>query len=168
VASPGFFSGAAQERAIWGSKALILPLYTRIREDEVLNNALRQRIHSYIKEKPGVNFNTIKRELGLNTGALLYHLQVLKREELVKEITDGPYKRFYPAGYHTVEDDTMATSNRVLKAVMEHPGATQRELATITGLSPQALSYHLRNLYYDRKITKSRKGKVVRYFPREN
>ncbi|HDD59985.1 hypothetical protein B6U83_00960 [Thermoplasmatales archaeon ex4484_36] len=67
-----------------------------------------------------------------------------------------------------MEDDTMATSRKVLKAVYEHPGATQRELAQITGLSPQALSYHLRNLYYERKIVKSRKGRVVRYYPREN
>ena len=165
---PGFFSGAAQERAVWGSKALLLPLYSRLKEDEILSNELRQRIHEFIKEKPGVNFSTIKKELNLNTGALLYHLSVLKREELVKEETDGPYKRFYPAGYHPVEDDTMATSRKVLRAVHEHPGATQRELAQITGLSPQALSYHLRNLYYERKIVKSRKGRVVRYYPREN
>jgi DNA-binding transcriptional ArsR family regulator len=53
----------------------------------------------------------------------------------------------------------------VLIAIEEHPGASQRKLSEMTGLTPQALSYHLRSLYYDGLVTKKRKGRSVKYYP---
>jgi predicted transcriptional regulator len=150
---------------IWKTSGLAVPLFTRLRDEDVLDHETRQRIYSYVKENPGENLDFIRKELGLNTGSMVYHLRVLTREEYLKVVPDGPYRRLYPFGFRMYGEEIHAPRVKVLAAVRENPGSSQRKLSELTGLSPQALSYHLRNLYYEGFVTKKRKGRSVRYYP---
>lgn len=99
---------------------------------------------------------------------MVYHLRVLTREEYLKVVPDGPYRRLYPCGFDTDREEAMSPRSRVFVAIFENPGSNQRDLSSRTGLSPQALSYHLRSLYHEGKVTKKRTGRIVKYYPIED
>ena len=73
-----------------------LPLYTRLKKEEVLDQFTRGRIYEHIRNYPGDHYNSIKQKLKLNNGAVAYHLRTLERENLIKSKRDGIFKLFYP------------------------------------------------------------------------
>ena len=79
----------------------LLPLYSKIRREEVLDQYTRGKIHGYIIANPGEHYNSLKAQLRLKNGTLAYHLRVLEREGYVKSVRDGPFKRFYPQSWKT-------------------------------------------------------------------
>jgi len=141
-----------------------LPLYTRVKKDNVLEHFVRGRIFGYIEANPGVHYTAIMGALGLSNGVLAYHLQVLERESLVKSRNEGMYKHFYPTGA-TISQDLkgpyygyLDESNRIkardlsrfqhelLNLVRQKEGVTQKEVAQSLGKSKQLISYHTRKL----------------------
>ncbi len=63
-------------------------------------NDKRQTIFQYIQSNPGSHFNAIKKALGLKTGVLQYHLNVLLEKGMVKSQNEGNRKQFFPKGYN--------------------------------------------------------------------
>jgi parallel beta-helix repeat protein len=127
---------------------LMIPLYTRIKKDQVLNHYLRGRINGYIEANPGEHYNAIKYALNINNGALTYHLRVLERENVIVSKRDGMYKRFYPKSanipknYRRLSD----VQKRIVKTINEFEGITQTEIANKLDISPQVVNYHVKIL----------------------
>jgi parallel beta-helix repeat protein len=127
---------------------LMIPLYTRIKKDQVLNHYLRGRINGYIEANPGEHYNAIKYALNINNGALTYHLRVLERENVIVSKRDGMYKRFYPKNvkipknYRRLSD----VQKRIVKTINEFEGITQTEIANKLDISPQVVNYHVKIL----------------------
>jgi WD40 repeat protein/DNA-binding transcriptional ArsR family regulator len=139
--------------------SLILPLYTRIKKAEVLNNEIRGMIRGYIIANPGDNYNSIKKALGLNNGSLAYHLKVLERAELIKSRQDGMFKRFYPAGMripHENGGEISEIQRVLLLEIAGSPGISQKEIAALLGLSKGVVNYHVKILR-DKKMLKIEK-----------
>lgn len=126
--------------------APLVALYARVRPSEALSHATRERIHSLVRERPGVGYAELMRETGLGAGVLVHHLRVLERARLVVSRRHGLSRRLYPAG-HPEEDEPQGTraQERVLRELRE-ASLTQRELGDRLRLSQQGVSYHLRNL----------------------
>jgi parallel beta-helix repeat protein len=126
----------------------MIPLYTRIKKDQVLNHYLRGRINGYIEANPGEHYNAIKYALNINNGALTYHLRVLERENVIVSKRDGMYKRFYPKSanipknYRRLSD----VQKRIVKTINEFEGITQTEIANKLDISPQVVNYHVKIL----------------------
>jgi WD40 repeat protein len=141
---------------------LILPLYTRLKKEEVLDNEIRGMIRGYIIANPGDNYNSIKRALGLNNGALAYHLKVLERAKIIKSRQNGIYKRFYPASMNIpLENGTKISEIQrlVLLKISESPGINQKEIAKLLGLSKGVINYHIKILYSKKMINMEKKGR---------
>lgn len=155
------------ERVKLALLALLMPLFTRIRPDEVLGHDTRGRVYRYLLENPGDHFNRICRALGLGSGTVTYHLEVLEREGLVVSRTDRIYRRFYPRhtspppGSDTVPD----LRARIAAAVRDHPGMTQKELAGVIGVPQSTVSYQLAYLKEKGRLRAERHGRNVKYFP---
>lgn len=142
--------------------SLILPLYTRIKKEEVLDNEIRGMIRGYIIANPGDNYNSIKRALGLNNGALAYHLKVLERAELIKSKQDGMFRRFYPAGMRIPRENggEISEIQRILLCeIAESPGINQKEIATLLGLSKGVINYHVKVLCGKRLLQMEKRGR---------
>ncbi|MCI0497034.1 MAG: winged helix-turn-helix transcriptional regulator [Thermoplasmata archaeon] len=139
--------------------ALFIPLYTRMRRDDVLDHFLRGRIFEYIKVNPGVNFSEILRYFDLNNGTLTYHLNVLEREKYVKSIRDGVYRRYYLAGTHVEEEHLSDVKHRILQVIHDFPGISQSNIAKLIGASRRLVNYHIKALESQEVIEITREGR---------
>ena len=128
--------------------AFAIPLYTRLKKEEILDQFLRGEIYGYIKAHPGAHYNQIKRELDINNGSLSYHLKVLERERFIKSKRDGVNRRFYPWGMSVSKDEFhLSEVQRQIKELIErYPGVSQKEIAKMMGLSSQVVNYHIKIL----------------------
>ncbi len=146
---------------------LLVPLYTKIKREKVMDHFIRGRIYEFICSNPGVNYSSIKEQFKLTNGTVTYHLSMLERQEFIRAKQDGIYKRYFSNnGGPAVSDvQPMSLQLSIAKAIREEPGMTQKEIATRLGSSKQLVSYHLRNMKKDGLLDTHRDGRSVRIYP---
>ncbi len=147
--------------------ALFIPLYTKLRKDQVLDHYARGRVYQFIELNPGEHFNAIKRALDLNIGTATYHLEVLHRSGLITSRQDGIYKRFYPTNVPIPPANGNGVSEvqmRVLKVIKDTPGVTQKELAKLFEIRQSTLNYQVTKLGEKGLIKMEKRGRNVHYF----
>jgi uncharacterized membrane protein/DNA-binding MarR family transcriptional regulator len=154
-------SEAGRFKLIW---FFWVPLYTKLKRTGVLDHFVRGQVFGYIKANPGEHYNAIKKALDMKNGTLVYHLQTLEREEYIKSVSDGRYKRFYPAGMK-IPDEPSRRLNRIqeiiLKLIGENPGISQKEIAEEIGLSSATINYHVNVMIKGDFIRKEKVGRTT-------
>lgn len=142
---------------------LLVPLFTRIRHEKVLDNFTRGQIFGHIQANPGAHYSAIQQMLDIDNGVLAYHLRVLMREEFIVARNEGVYKRFYPRDYKIPKGRTLLTRLQVdiLEAVERAPGISQRDVAQALGESKQVISYNVGVLRDAGLISAERRGRDV-------
>jgi predicted transcriptional regulator/WD40 repeat protein len=119
-------------------------LYTKLSRKKLLHHGTRNMIWKYIIANPGDHYNAIRRMLKLNNGALAYHLKVLEREGFIRSMRDGVRKRFYPVGMRIAPDLRLSfMQQRIIDAIRDHPGTTQKDIALELDVSKQVVNYHI-------------------------
>lgn len=151
AASLSFFALVALALSEVGKSTLIsvlfLPLYVKLKPNEVLDQYLRGQIHGYIIANPGEHYNAIKEQLGVTNGALAYHLRVLERSGYIRPTREGMYKRFWPVGMKIPKRRRLSiVQAAVVKAVRDNPDASQKRIAELLGVSNQVINYHVKEL----------------------
>ena len=91
-----FASAFSMERSRLALLSPLIPLYTRVRREDIVGQHTRGMILAYLDSNPGEHFGAIKRALSLTNGNAMYHLRFLEKEGLVKARFDGMLKRYYP------------------------------------------------------------------------
>ena len=145
-------------------------LYSRIRQDQILDNYTRGQIHGYIIANPGEHYSSIKSALELNNGTLAYHLQRLESEQVIKSAMDGTHRRYYPAGMKVPEPEEGALTEvqkLIVAKVTETPGISQRDIGSLMKLSPATVNYHIERLVSKGVIRRERAGMRYRIFANE-
>ncbi len=146
---------------------IISPLYSRLKRKEVLDLITRERIYEYITGHPGDHYNSIKKKLALNNGALTYHLRTLEEQKFIKSMPDGIYKRFYPVDMKVPRINGLgmySMQGRILMIISQHPGIIQKDVAAALGASQQIISYHIKQLTDEGLIRAERRGKTFRCY----
>ena len=146
---------------------LLVPLYTKIKREKVMDHFIRGRIYEYICRNPGVNYSAIKSQFDLTNGTVTYHLSMLERQEFIRAKLDGIYKRYFPnnGGPSASSVEPMSLQLSIARVVRERPGMTQKEIAKRLGSSKQLVSYHIRNMRESGELDAKRDGRSVRIFP---
>lgn len=147
---------ALTEAGRWKLTVMAIPLYSRLRKEGLLNHSIRQQIFGYVNEHPGANFSTIMRELNLKNGVLAYHLTTLEREDMIRSMRDGTYRRYYPRSSRSVPFEIQKA---ILERIGQSPGVTEAALAERMGLSRQVLDFHLNSLIDSGHVRLERRGK---------
>ena len=140
-------------------------LYSRIKGSEVLENVTRKQILDYISEHPGVHFRGIMKGLGISQGVLSHHLSTLEREEYIKSVKEGMYRRYYPADMKvTTTVHLNIPQQKILLCIKECPGIDLSSIVKRTGLSYKVVYYNTR-LLQDLGLIYTRKedGKILCY-----
>lgn len=149
----------------------VLPLYTKLKKEEILDHYIRGKIHGYILANPGDHYSSIRKALDVTNSSLTYHLSVLEKEALIRSERDGMYKRFYPKGAKLSEKEVGALTpvqNRIIEAIKETPGICQKDIASMLGVSSSTVNYHISRLVQKGIVRSKRKGmKIAYYFSRE-
>lgn len=130
----------------WAVPVGLVPL--QIRRDRVLDNPSRRRIHSLVRDQPGIHLRGLVRASGLAFGAVSYHIRVLEDMGYVQSWTAGTRRCFYPCGTLPRPDTPSLTSRQiqVLEIVEAAPGTRLDDVAHALGLSPKTVAYHARGL----------------------
>ena len=134
--------------------AALAPLFSRIADDEVLDNPNRARILELIRAEPGIHFQDLSRKASVGRGTLDHHLRKLVDAELVTVRRTSGYSCCFPKGTGAIDRRLMDAApvlrsqggRAVLEVVARRPGASSRDLAVELGLAPSTVSYHLKRL----------------------
>jgi DNA-binding transcriptional ArsR family regulator len=147
--------------------AFILPLYTKLKRSKLLDHYTRDQIYKYVQTNPGGNYTTIMQKLKLKNGVLAYHLSTLEREEMIKSMRDGIYKRFYPTNVKIpskgVPDLTWFQLG-IFNIIKDKPGITQGEIAKHIGESRQVTNYHIRLMVKAGLLRTEKNGREVKFY----
>jgi DNA-binding MarR family transcriptional regulator len=148
---------------------LMLPLYTRIQKEDVLDQFVRGQIYGYIKTNPGVHYNQILRQVGVKNGTLSYHLGVLEKTQLIQSRREGlKYRAFYPTGMTFPKEERFRLTGlqiQIIDHIKGRPGLTQKEIARLLGQKPQTINYNIKVLAQAGLIHVTKKGRKTCCIP---
>jgi DNA-binding MarR family transcriptional regulator len=129
---------------------LLVPLYSIVHDEKVLDHFFRGRLFEYIKENPGVTFTALKEHFEVNNGTLTYHLHKLEREDLITYRNLGKYKMFYADGVRIkgVEVVISPLDKEIVEIISAEPGITSSQVIALLrgGRSQRTISRHLKQL----------------------
>ncbi|MBN1390999.1 MAG: MarR family transcriptional regulator [Candidatus Thermoplasmatota archaeon] len=144
-----FYSASEVFKYRWLTLALV-PLYSFVHDEKVLDHFFRGRLFEYIKEHPGVTFTALKNHFEVNNGTLTYHLHRLEKEELIDHRNLGRYKMFYADGVRIKGCEVVISQmdKDIIELVSRDPGITSAQvLADLRGeRSRRTISRHLKQL----------------------
>ncbi len=144
----------------------LVPMYSRISRDKVLENETRGNIYHLIARQPGMDLLSIKNALGLTNGVLAHHIHTLEREKYLRSIRDGRYRRFFIAG--TKVELVNSVEKLILWEIQSHSSINQSQIAKNIGLSRQALNYHIKKLVTHGSIITEKMGRETICKRRDN
>lgn len=117
-------------------------------------NETRQRIEQHVRDRPGIHFNGLVRELQLAPGQVQYHLKRLLRSDvLVSEPRDGR-THYFPPSYDPWERRVLSryrreTSRDILTCLLENGPMRSTEVTDSVGIARSTLSWHTTRLAED-------------------
>lgn len=141
----------------------VQPNSHNLSQKEILEQPTRNSIYELIKLNPGLHFRSICRVLDKKMGVVQYHLKVLEKAHLIRSIRDGRYKFFFEntvenlkPGENNSQQQKFAdlvkaqlrkkTTSKIIMHLWQNPNAGHQSLSDIAGVSPQAITYHTKNL----------------------
>lgn len=160
--------------AVWARRdssrwLLAVALYARIAKSDTLQHEGRESLRRMIEASPGICYSDLKRETGMNTGAIVHHLRTLERAGFVTSRREGAFRRFYAVGSAPQRPELVRVDGaltpaqaRVVDALRAEP-LTQGQLAERLGLSQQGTSHHVKALERSGHIEAYFDGRVWRY-----
>ena len=137
------------------------PLYSRYKGRFALSNDRRKKIFNIISDKPGINYSSLKRDLGYNNGSLSHHLKYLEREGMIRARLSGIKKRYYSVDHKQTEKSTTYSERqkKILSMIGSKPGISQRELSRKLCIPPSTINYNVKKLEKEGSIVvKNRDG----------
>ena len=132
--------------------ALGLGLFSRTRDDQLLDHPRRAQVLQLVQAEPGIHFQDMARRLDMGRGNLEHHLRKMLAAGLLTKVQNGGYACYFPKGStdHKVMQAAPVLRSQggraVFDAVRANPGASSRDLAVALGLAPSTVSYHLKRL----------------------
>lgn len=151
---------------------LLIPMYTYIQKEDVLDQFVRGQIYGYIKTNPGVHYNQIRRGIDIKNGTLSYHLRVLEKTELIKSRREGlKYRAFYPTGMRFPKEERFRLTDlqiSILDIIKENNGTNQKEIAKKLEQKPQTINYNIKVLEQAGLIEVIKKGRRTSCYPKED
>jgi predicted transcriptional regulator len=150
---------------------LLIPMYTRIQKEDVLDQFVRGQIFGYIKTNPGVHYNQIRRGIDVKNGTLSYHLSVLEKTELIKSRREGVrYRAFYPTNMRFPKEQRFRLTEfqiKIIDVIKENAGINQKQIAKKLGKKPQTINYNIKVLEQADLINVVKKGRKTTCYYRE-
>ena len=117
-------------------KGWFAPLFTRLQRTEVLDNDLRRNLYDAISRDPGMHLNALVEHTRAGNGAVVYHLNPLEKQGLVRSVELPGYRRYFVTG---------SASPRAMRALAElRAGSAQSVYDIVRGSPGQILRLEYR------------------------
>jgi DNA-binding MarR family transcriptional regulator len=143
-----------------------LLMYSKIKRENLLKNAVRKRIFDYIKENPGMHYRAILTSLDLPMGMLSYHINRLEKAQYIKSRQDGMFRRFYVKGKKTEMRFFLSDiQESILSVIRENQGISQSKIAEKVNVSRKVVNYHVNILDQAGLIFMESQGRETACYP---
>ena len=159
--SPSFAAVNINEPWKFRLLLFLVPLYTRINQDEVENSVARGEILGYLRQNPGAHYSMLRKDLKFGNNKLAFHLDVLEKSLRIKWRNDGRLKRYYPRSYSIPKEQGI--KDQLIRLLGARPGLNQKQIAASLKIDPRTAANHLGDLHKEGKITIERSGRETRY-----
>jgi DNA-binding MarR family transcriptional regulator len=151
---------------------LLIPIYTRIQKEDVLDQFVRGQIFGFIKSNPGVHYNEIMRKLDMKNGTLSYHLHMLEKTRMIKSRKERyRYRAFYPTGMKFPKRERYRLTElqmAIIKIIKQNKGINQKEIAKKLDEQHQTINYNVKILQQAGIINLRRIGRKTSCFISED
>ncbi|MFA5332178.1 MAG: winged helix-turn-helix transcriptional regulator [Methanoregula sp.] len=144
--------------------------FRRVRNENVLDQDVRSRVFSHIKENPGIHMRGLAEEMHLKLGTLRYHLKVLRLTHKITVAEDPASVRFYENSgtYSETQQQVLKhlrnpTTRKILGILLKRPAATRQEIAGAVGITGPSITWHMKRLEEDHLIIMKRDGRSNAY-----
>ncbi|MFA5862598.1 MAG: winged helix-turn-helix transcriptional regulator, partial [Candidatus Thermoplasmatota archaeon] len=161
AAGASFFGIYAAWRALkWTGLFALIPLYSHISDNEILDDPNRAGIYRLIQVEAGISTKDIAEQLGLAWGTVTHHLSKLEKRRFVVSKKYGKYRRYFANGEGGTEmKDQVAVlrldrTGDVAALIRSNPGLTQKAVSTALGVSSSTILWHVKRLEGAQLITK--------------
>lgn len=152
-------------RGEYALAGLGVPLFTRLRKEQVRNQFTRGRLLQFIEDNPGAGYTQVRRKLSLSNGACAYHLRVLERNGDLRRVVRGASVRFYSAGYKFDAEALPPLAyfqRRILETLVQAGSATFGEISAALAarglqVTDTNLGYHLNVLAREKQLISTRR-----------
>lgn len=150
----------------------LLGLFSRIPDDELLDNGTRRAIYDLVEAEPGIHFSEIARRLDLSNGRLAHHLDKLLDAELIVERKTGHHRCFSLPGQlapevsKTLDAIKSPGARRVLEATLEGAASIQA-VAEQADVAMSTASYHVDRLESEGLLAAEKRGRKLSVEPTE-
>jgi len=130
----------------------------------------RQQIYEFITKFPGTHFREIQRNLNLPVGTLQYHVNHLKRDQLIIAKKDGEYVRFYAIGLVTESEKSILSLLRqkpirhIVILLLTKERVNHKQISNELKLSPATTSWYLNKMLESGTACKKKTGREVYYY----
>lgn len=146
-----------------------LIMYSKIKRENLLKNALRKRIFDYIRENPGKHYRAILNDLNLTMGVLTYHINRLEKAQYLTSRQDGMFRRFYIRGPKTEMRFFLSDIQQsILTVIKENRGISQTKIAEKIDVSRKVVNYHVNILDQAGLIFVENRGRETACYPNES
>ncbi len=143
---------------------ILVPLYTRLKPEQVTNHFIRGQILGYVKANPGETYTHIRKALKLTNGTFVYHARILESQDHIRSVKDGANRRFYPADMRIPTEIRDVELNQVQRLiytiVMEYPGISQTKISKMVKLAPSTVNYHVNIMTKVGVVERKRSGRL--------
>ena len=148
---------------------LFMPLYTRLRPRDMEESVARAELLGYLRQHPGANYTTIKKDLEFSNGKLAHHLRMLEKGNRIRSRVNGSYKLFYPHDMVIPDDQfqyspSFSLQREIIRILTQTPGMNQRDIVSTLGRDRKTISLHLDTLMRKQLIRMERIGRENRYW----
>jgi predicted transcriptional regulator len=144
--------------------------YRKVSKTIIFENDTRNLAFHFIRDNPGIYFNSLVRKTGIKPGTLRYHLIVLRTIGKISIMnTNGNTRYFENSGKFSEMEKVVLKyirndiDNRILSLLLENPDINRMDLKEKIGVSGPLITWYMRRLRDDRIISIRKNGKNVRY-----
>lgn len=155
------------------AKLGFLPFYSRLSDDELLENDTRRALHNALAEHPAARPSELAAAIDADRSTVRYHLRKLEEGALARKIQAPDGSRWFRAGYATPERmrrQALLASGQtsvVYEAIRRSPGASLVEVAQRAGLKPPSAHRIVERLLDAGLVDRQREGRTVSLHPNE-
>ena len=140
----------------------ILPLYTKLKKDDIFSLSGRTAIYEKINQDPGIYYSKILKELHQKNGTVIYHLRVLENEGLIRSKKIFGKRCYFPKGaafnHQSTDQHLSSTQRTIVNHLRLHGNKTPSDLQKELSLPDSTLGYNLKVLL-EKGIVVSEKNK---------
>lgn len=149
----------------------VMPLYSRLTQDDLLENDTRSHLLDLISEEPGLSMQQLADQTDAGWGTTVYHLQRLEQAGFIKSRKQGHHRRFYTVGevgQEEVEALGMLrndTPRKIARYLVQDPGCNQKAICEALDISPSLAHKYLKRMEEQQLLTSEREWRSKHYTP---